>query len=116
MKKSVVPHFEFRFSSTPLGLLTIEREIRSDFERNFLGRIVRESNAAFKPLWDRSKLESIQTNMPDIRRKNWYPNKRQACGVQYRNYRSVTRFVGLSRYVFKRMFEKGVLPGMYRTG
>lgn len=38
------------------------------------------------------------------------------CGVQYRNPRATTRTVGLSRYIFKQMLERGVLPGMYRTG
>ncbi len=69
MKKSLLSHVEYRFSSTPLGLVTIEREVRSNFERNHIGRIVRESSDTFRPLWDRSKLEGIQANMPIIRRK-----------------------------------------------
>lgn len=108
-------HPEHRFFHNKNSYPSVEREVRTLFERMLFSKVLEDPK--FKHLWDKNKLESLQPPSYDFRHKpTWYPIRRKMCGVQYRNPRAITRTVGLSRYVFKQMLERGVLPGMYRTG
>lgn len=69
MKKLLLAHAEYRFARDAAGMLTIEREVLSHFERTYLGHIFKQSGPVFINLWDYSKLSNIKPTHSNIRRK-----------------------------------------------
>lgn len=83
---------------------------RTEFFKDFL-----LSDSRFRDLWDTSKVYRCNPGFGARRKRTYTRNLRIRCGASGR-FKGPRRFVNLSRFVFRNMVERGVLPGIYGTG
>lgn len=105
---SKAPNYLFAGSDRALKHAVIS--YRTDFFKDFL-----LADDRFRDLWDSSKVYRCNPGFGFRKKRTYTRNLRIHCGESGR-FKGPRRFVNLSRFVFRNMVERGVLPGIYGTG